>query len=97
MSFEWDEDKNRRNTEKHLITFEEARSIFTGEVLTVEDDRFDYGETRYISYGELVIAETVVIAVVHTERGKNTRIISARKASRSERRMYHEHIDRGTP
>ena len=95
MEFEWDDEKNRINEEKHLITFEEASAIFAGDVLTFIDDRFDYGETRLISFGELYLADveaTVVIVVVHTERSGRVRIISARRASRKEREAYYEHV-----
>ncbi len=96
MNFEWDKAKNQSNIKKHLISFEEAQAIFEGEVLTVADDRFHYSEERYISFGELVLADgRIIIAVVHTERGDRTRIISARKANRRERRHYHEYIHRG--
>ena len=97
MDFEWDEAKNQSNIKKHLISFEEAQTIFEGEVLTVEDERFPYSEERYISLGELVLAEgNLIIAVVHTERGERTRLISARKASRRERKRYYEYIHRGS-
>ena len=96
MEFEWDETKNRSNIKKHLISFEEAQTIFEGEVLTVADDRFHYSEERYISLGELVLAEgSLIIAVVHTERGERTRLISTRKANRRERKQYYEYIHRG--
>ncbi len=96
--FEWDDHKNRSNTEKHLISFEEAQTIFDGDVLTVEDARFSYGEQRFLSLGELtLLGGAVVILVVHTERGAKTRIISARKASRKERKRYDDYIHRGTP
>ena len=97
MEFEWDDSKNQRNAEKHFITFEEATTIFAGEVLTVADERYDYGEPRFLSLGELRIGEAVVIVVVHTERQKRVRLISARKASRKERRRYYDHVHRGTP
>ena len=97
MDFEWDETKNQSNIRKHLISFEEAQTIFDDEHLTIEDDRFHYSEERYLSLGELVLAQgSLIIAVVHTERGEWTRLISARKASRRERRQYHEYIHRGS-
>ena len=93
MDFEWDEAKNQSNIKKHLISFEEAQTIFEGEVFTVADDRFHYSEERYISLGELVLAQgSLIIAVVHTERGERTRLISARKASPREQRQYYEYI-----
>ena len=88
MAFEWDEKKNRRNIQKHGISFEQAQTVFAGEVITVEDDRFDYGETRFLSIG--LLEGLAVIAVVHTDRNGKLRIISARPATRKERRLYDE-------
>ena len=95
LGFEWDEEKDRANTRKHLISFQEAKTVFDGEVLTVVDNRADYGEGRLLSLGELELErETVVIVVAHTKRGVRTRIISARRANRKERRKYHDYIER---
>ncbi len=94
MTFEWDEAKNRRNIEKHGISFEEAQEIFKDPcVLTSLDDRFEYGEVRKITVGEIpltTLKTTIVVVVVHTDRDGITRIISARKASRKERKNYEE-------
>ena len=90
--FEWGDEKNATNLEKHGISFEEAVGIFDGPVLTNTDDRFDYGEVREISIGFL--GDTVVLSVTHTERGKRKRLISARKASRAERRMFYDYLER---
>ena len=66
MNFEWDEAKNQSNIRKHLISFEEAQTIFDREHLTIEDDRYHYNEERYVSLGELVLPEgSLIIAVVH--------------------------------
>lgn len=86
MRFEWDEDKNRRNIARHGVAFEDARRIFDGPVLTWIDDRHDYGETREISLG--LLDALAVLLVVHTERGGRIRLISARRATRQERRRY---------
>ena len=88
--FEWDDDKNAENLRKHGISFEEASLIFEGTVLSWTDARIDYGETRVISLG--CIRALVAVAVVHTDRGGKTRIISARLANRRERRLYGEHF-----
>lgn len=90
MAFEWDDAKNRANLEKHGLSFEEASLIFDGPVLSARDDRFAYGEERWITIG--AIAEIVVIVVVHTDRKGVTRLISARLANRKERQRYHEHF-----
>ena len=90
MRFEWDEIKNAENRSKHGISFEEAIEIFDGIVFTRIDYRFDYGETREISIG--AIQGFVIVVVVHTERQEATRIISARKATKKERRQYYEYL-----
>lgn len=84
--FEWDEAKNAQNRAKHGVAFEEATTIFDGLVLTREDDRRDYGETRWLSMG--LLAGEMVIVVAHTKRHGRIRIISARPASRTERKIY---------
>ena len=85
MQFEWHEAKNQANIRKHGVSFEIARLIFGGPVLTRLDNRKDYGEDRYISIGKL---EETLIVVAHTRRKGCIRIISARPASRKERRKY---------
>lgn len=95
LQFEWDEEKNRVNRTKHGIRFEEAREIFAGPVLTAPDDRQDYRERRFISYGQM--DAMVVIAVVHTRRLGRIRLISARKANRKERQAFYEYLDKTAP
>ena len=89
MAFEWDEAKNRANTSKHGVDFETARRIFDGPVLTRRDRRRDYGEERRVSIGRV---DAAVIVVAHTARGASVRLISARPASRAERRVWHDSI-----
>ncbi len=92
MDFEWDAKKDRENLKKHGISFDEARHIFDGPVLTRVDDRQDYGEMREISFG--LLSPDALLMVVHTTRGKKTRLISARKANRRERRFYYEYLEK---
>ena len=92
MDCEWHEAKNEANIRKHGISFEIARQIFEGPVLTRTDNRIDYGEVRYNSIGH--VGQTLLIVVSHTERDGRTRLISARRATRRERlayrKWYHE-------
>lgn len=88
--YEWDDDKNALNSRKHGLTFDEASLIFEGRTLSWIDRRFDYGEQRTISIG--LIREVVAVAVVHTDRAGKIRMISARLASRHERRLYDEYL-----
>ena len=85
--FEWDEAKNRSNIRKHGVDFAIAKRIFLGAVLTETDGRKDYGEIRYRSIGSV---QGGVMVVAHTRRNGRIRLISARPASRKERRQYHE-------
>ncbi|NKB70310.1 MAG: BrnT family toxin [Candidatus Latescibacteria bacterium] len=96
MEFEWDDSKDRSNYDKHGIRFAEAGSIFEGPVLTWEDRRRDYGESRYISVGEIGDSVVVVLVVVHNPCDRKTRIISARKANLHERKSYYAHLKKKT-
>jgi len=92
MTFEWDENKRRANAHKHGIDFSDAATIFDGKTVVILDDRFDYGETRYIAFGLLKGTVIKVIVVAYTERGETIRIISARKALRDEEIFYFKQI-----
>ena len=89
IEFEWDEGKRLRNLQKHGIDFVDVEFIFDGDTATIEDDRYDYGEQRFITFGLL---QGQVIAVVHTETENIIRIISARKATSYEQRLYFEQL-----
>jgi len=83
--FEWDPRKNGANRRKHGIDFNDAASIFGGPCLEGPDERFGNGEARMFAFGQM---GPLVIAVVFCWRGDRRRIISARKATRSESRAY---------
>ena len=85
MQYEWDEQKRLSNASKHGIDFRDAVEIFAGDTVLMEDDRFDYGERRFVSLG---LFQERVIVVVHVEQGGVTRIISARKATKHEQSIY---------
>jgi uncharacterized DUF497 family protein len=89
MKFEWDETKRKSNIEKHGIDFVDALMIFAGYTLTIADDRYDYGEERFVTFG---ILEGRVVAVVHTESERLIRIISIRKATKYEEKEYFSQI-----
>ena len=84
FDFEWDENKRLTNIEKHGIDFEDAIGIWEGDVVEVPS-RGRHGENRLVAFGVL---EGRTIAVVYSDRGGARRIISARRASRSERENY---------
>ncbi len=89
LFFEWDINKARTNVLKHKVAFEEAATVFGDErSLTIDDMAHSEQEKRKITLGKSV--KNHLIVVVHTERGERIRIISARKASRKERKQYEE-------
>jgi uncharacterized DUF497 family protein len=89
VDFEWDEDKNAINKAKHGIDFRDAIRVFDDErYLVREDRRGEYGESRYQLLGATGFD---VLFVVYTERhGDVVRIISARMATKAERKMYRD-------
>ena len=89
LTFEWDTNKGRRNLTKHGISFEESSTVFGDpRSLTIPDPVHSKMEDRFVAIGASHRGKLLV--VVHTERGDNIRIISARVASRRERRTYEE-------
>jgi len=89
MKFEWDDKKRQRNLKKHGIDFADLEPMFLGVTVTILDDRFDYGEDRFVTFGLL---NSVVLVVAHTEENDVIRFISARKATRNEEKRYFEEI-----
>ncbi|MDA0213680.1 MAG: BrnT family toxin [Cyanobacteria bacterium FC1] len=80
MEYERDEAKRLANLRKHGIDFIDVPAIFDGDILIVEDDRYSYGEQRLIAFGLL------------QGRANCTCIISARKATKYEQRVYFEQL-----
>jgi uncharacterized DUF497 family protein len=89
VRYEWDEAKRQSNIQKHGIDFVGIEKAFAGKTLTILDDRFDYGEPRFITLG-LLRGRVVVIA--HTETHELIRIISVRKATKNEEARYFKEI-----
>jgi uncharacterized DUF497 family protein len=87
MEFEWDGDQARRNLDKHAVSFHEAATVFADPLsLTFPDPDHSVGEDRYVTVG-LSNSDWLLI-VAHTDRASRIRIISARKATRRERKIY---------
>lgn len=80
MRFEWDENKRLLNLQRQGIDFADVWQVFENEVYTILDDRFEYGEIRWISYG-LLFGE--VLAVSYTATVETIRIISIRKGKKN--------------
>ena len=91
MKFEWDLKKEQINLSKHGVSFREASTIF-GDPLskTIHDPDHSQEEPRFITIGYSITFKTIV--VVHTELDDTIRIISARVATKNERKSYEEGI-----
>jgi uncharacterized DUF497 family protein len=89
LKFEWNDVKAAANRRKHRVSFEEAATVFLDPDAQVFDDPdSDVSESRYLLVGLSAARRTVV--VVHVERTKRLRLISARVATRRERRAFEE-------
>lgn len=87
MRYQWDKDKAATNLSKHGIDFADAVSVFSDDLaITTQDKRFD--EERFITIGMDVFGRVLIL--VYTFRGNQIRVISARKATRPERKQYEE-------
>jgi hypothetical protein len=85
--FEWDARKAAVNRRKHGIDFADATAVFEDErALTVKDEITAVDETRMLTLGRDVMARVLVVA--YTWRGERVRLLSARRASASERLEY---------
>lgn len=93
LTFEWDEEKSKRNFRKHGVTFEEAKTVFNDSfAITIADPDHSDEEERYLDIG-LSVKERVLV-VWYTEREENIRIIGCRRATPSERKTYEEREER---
>ena len=87
LNFEWHTEKAIKNIKRHNITFEEASTAFSDPLsLTIDDPMHSDDEQRFVLIWESY--KDRILIVIHTERGDNIRIISARKATKRERAYY---------
>ena len=89
MRYVWDAAKQKANILKHGFDFADAAQVFAGNTITIEDERIDYGEQRFITLGLL---RSQVVVVVHTENANSIRVISMRKALKYEAEIYFQAI-----
>ncbi len=91
LTFEWDANKAASNLAKHGVSFEEAATVFGDpRSITIPDPEHSRTEARFIILGRSHRERLLV--VIHTERGDNIRVISARRAGRGERKDYEKII-----
>ena len=91
LSFEWDTQKAATNEKKHGVPFAEACTVFADPLsLTIDDPLHSDDEERFIIIG--LSYKNRILVVVHTDRGDTIRIISARKATKTERSYYESNV-----
>jgi uncharacterized DUF497 family protein len=89
MRFEWDPEKARSNLRKHKVSFEEAATALRDPMAATGcDPDHSVGEERFVTFG--VSERGRLLVVAHTEENEILRIISARVASKGERKIYEE-------
>jgi uncharacterized DUF497 family protein len=89
MDFEWDEAKAEANERKHGVSFSEAMTVFGDPLsITAYDPKHPDDEDRLLTMATSADRRSIVVS--HTDRGTSVRIISARLASRRERKDYED-------
>lgn len=85
--FEWDDEKEKSNLKKHRVSFDEAATIFNDpNIATISDPDHSIDEERFVSIGASMISR--LLTVIHTFRVTRIRLISARKATKAEKKKY---------
>ncbi|WMJ07885.1 BrnT family toxin [Nitrosomonas sp. sh817] len=88
IKFEWDSNKAASNRKKHGISFEEAQSVFYDDFAVQFFDEDSVSEDRFLMLGMSNEARILIICYCERDSGNVIRIISARKATKSERQFY---------
>lgn len=90
MQYRYDKAKKAANLKKHGLDFDDAKQVIESvKSLTFEDNRFDYGEQRFITLGLL---QGFLVVIVTSETENEIRIISMRKADKNEQAIYQANI-----
>ncbi len=91
VRLEWDKNKAATNLKKHRISFDEARTVFSDPLARIfDDEEHSADEPREIIIGHSIARRLLLVSF--TERGEVIRIISARRATKQERKEYEENI-----
>ena len=91
MKISYDPHKRRQTLEERGLDFDDAVQVLAGRTIEYEDDRRDYGETRFVTFGLL---NDRMVSLVWTRRGSARHIISMRKANEREKKIYETELDR---
>ncbi|MDE5584684.1 MAG: BrnT family toxin [Ruminococcus sp.] len=89
LIFEWDENKNKINKQKHGLSFEEAKEVFSDDNAVLFDDPdHSIGEERFLIIGMTLSQNICLVSHCYRDNDNVIRIISARKATKNEKRTY---------
>jgi uncharacterized DUF497 family protein len=91
MEISYDPEKRAKTLAERELDFEDAVQVFAGVALTIEDDRRDYGETRFQTMGVL---NDHLVMIVWTQREETLHIISMRKCNDREKKKFESRMDR---
>jgi uncharacterized DUF497 family protein len=89
MRFTWHESKRQITRQRRGLDFADAELVFAGPTFVFEDDRMDYGETRWVTLGVL---RGKVVVVVHTESADEIHVISMREADKDEQQLFFHNL-----
>ena len=89
IEFAWSEAKRAANLKAHGLDLVDATRVFEGATYSFEDDRFSYGEQRFVTLGLLA---GVPVSIAHTENDHEIRVISFRKATNREAQAYFREV-----
>ena len=92
MEISYDPKKRDSTLAERGLDFNDAKRVFAGTTIDLLDDRKDYGELRWVTYGLL---SGRMVAVVWTPRGETRHIISMRKTNEREQKAYQDELDTG--
>ena len=93
LKFEWDPNKNEINKKKHGLSFETAREVFYDEFAILFDDPdHSFEEDRFLIIGTIKTEQICIVSHCYRDNENSIRIISARRATKTEQQAYLEHI-----
>ena len=93
IQFEWDNNKNAINIKKHKISFEEASTVFYDDkAILFDDPEHSYEEERFLIIGTTTLSKICIVSHCYREDDEIIRIISARKATKSEQTVYEKNL-----
>lgn len=91
LNFEWDENKNTINKRKHGLSFEEAKDVFYDDnAILFDDPEHSIDEERFLIIGIIESKQICIVSHCYRDGDNCIRIISAREATKSEKKIYQE-------